>query len=188
METEEEQGTWAAIARLVASCAVLVVIISLIAWAFHEPLARFGRGFIDRFGVVGMAAGTFLADGFHFPLPPQFYLLTGVAAGHAAFSVVLAVLIGSELGGLAAFALGRAASGSSFVARRIEGPGRLLRRLVDRRGYLGIALAMLLPVSFCLLCVAGGALKLPYRAYGVLALMRIPRILLSYAVIALAWQ
>lgn len=188
MERAESYGSWGAIARLVASCAVLVVVVSVIAWAFRAPLERFGHLFIDRFGVAGMVGGAFLADGIHFPVPPQFYLLTGIAAGHGPVGVVLAVLVGSVLGGLVAFVLGRVASRSAFVARRIEGPGRLLRGLVERRGYLGLAFAMLLPVSYCLLCVAGGAMKLPYRAYGVLALMRVPRILLSYAVIAVAWQ
>jgi membrane protein YqaA with SNARE-associated domain len=177
-----------AILRMVASFAVLIGIVAFLGWAFRSDLSRFGTWFVDRFGFAGMAGGAFLADGLHFPIPPQFYLLTGIAAGHATSAVVLAVLVGSELGGLTAFSLARTIGRWSIVARRLETSRRLLLGAMERRGYLGLAAATLLPISFSLLCMASGAMRLPYKAYGVLAVMRIPRILLSYAVIMLAWQ
>ena len=180
--------TAAGVARMLASCTVLLVIVAFVGWAFHPELTRFGTWFIDRFGVAGMAAGAFLADSLHFPIPPQFYLLTGIASGHERTVVVLAVLLGSELGGLTAFALARSVGRAPAVSRRLETTRGLLDRLMARRGYLGLAAATLLPFSFCLLCMASGAMRLPYKAYGVLAVMRVPRIMLSYVVIVLAWH
>lgn len=176
-----------AILRLLVSFAVFVGLISFVGWAFRDPLSSFGHWFVDRFGVVGMASGAFLADSCHFPIPPQFYLLTGIAGGHDVPAVVLAVLIGSEIGGLTAFALARSVGGSPMIARRLKTSRELLTRLVARQGALGLALATLLPVSYSLLCMAGGAMRLPYRAYGVFAVMRVPRILLSYLAIVLVW-
>jgi membrane protein YqaA with SNARE-associated domain len=177
-----------AVLRVVASFAILVAVVTFVGWAFRAELSRFGHWFIDRFGVGGMLGGAFLADSLHFPIPPQFYLLTGIAAGHRVTLVLLAVLVGSELGGFTAFAIARSLGRSPFVARRLETTRQLITGLIERRGYLGLALATLLPVSFSLLCMASGAMRLPYRAYGVLALMRVPRILVSYAVIVLAWH
>lgn len=176
-----------AVARVVASFALLVAIVSLLGWAFHAELSRFGDWFVARFGLLGMAGGSFLADCIHFPIPPQFYLLTGVAGGHRVDAVVLAVLAGSELGGFTAFVLARGAGRAPFVARRLVRARELLARMIERHGYLGVAAATLLPVSFSLLCMAGGAMRLPYRAYGVLAAMRVVRIAVSYGVIAMAW-
>lgn len=180
--------TFVAVLRLVGSAALLVAIISFLGWAFRTELTRFGQWFVARFGFVGIAAGAFLADSLHFPIPPQFYLLTGIAGGRRAATVLLAVLIGSELGGLTAFALARAIGGTSFIARRLESTRRLLDGLLARRGYAGLAAATLVPFSFCLLCMASGAMRLPYKAYAVLAVMRVPRILLSYAVVVIAWH
>lgn len=184
----DKRETFLAVLRLVAGFAILVAFVSFLAWQFRSELSQFGTWFVGRFGVFGMLAGSFLADGIHFPLPPQFYLLTGIASGRSAVVVVLAVLVGSELGGFFAFALARAVGGVSFVRARVAKARALLTRLIERRGFFGLALATLLPVSFSLLCMASGAMRLPYRAYGVLAVMRVPRILLSYAVIALAWH
>jgi membrane protein YqaA with SNARE-associated domain len=178
-----------AVLRVLASFALLVGIVSFLGWGFRAELSRFGSWFVERFGVAGMAAGAFLADSLHFPIPPQFYLLTGIAGGHEMAFVVGAVLVGSELGGLAAFTLARSVVGRTpFVARRLETARRLLAGVIDRRGYIGLAAATLLPFSFSLLCMASGAMRLPYKAYGVLAVMRVPRILVSYLVIVLAWQ
>lgn len=179
--------TFVAVVRLMASCAVLVAVVSLVGWALRDELSRFGEWFVVRFGYAGMAAGAFLADGLHFPIPPQFYLLTGIAGGHRNGVVVASVLAGSELGGLAAFALARGIGRAPAIARRLEKTRVLLDGFIARRGYLGLAAATLLPLSYCLLCMASGAMRLPYRAYGVLAVMRVPRILLSYVVIVLAW-
>ncbi|HVH44913.1 MAG TPA: VTT domain-containing protein [Labilithrix sp.] len=187
VDRETKYETAIAVLRVVVSFAVLVVAVSFLGWAFRDELSGFGAWFVDRFGVAGMVGGAFLADSLHFPIPPQFYLLTGIAGGYRVAIVVLAVLVGSELGGFTAFVLARGVGRSPMVARRLETARELLTKLIARRGYLGLAAATLLPVSFSILCMASGAMRLPYRAYGVLAVMRVPRILLSYAVIMLAW-
>ncbi len=179
--------TLLAVLRVAASFALLVLIVTFVGWTLRDELTRFGAWFVARFGFVGMAAGAFAADCIHFPIPPQFYLLTGIAGGHPVTIVLLAVLVGSELGGLTAFALARALGRAPSVARRLASTRQLLTRAIDRQGYVGLAAATLLPISFSILCMATGAMRLPYRAFGVLAVMRVPRILLSYAVIVVAW-
>jgi membrane protein YqaA with SNARE-associated domain len=177
-----------AVVRILVSLAILLGIVTLVGWLYRAELTHFGAWFVRRFGVAGMIGGAFLADGFHLPLPPQFYLLTGIAGAYPHAVVVAAVLVGSELGGLTAFALARLVGGASFVDARIAKPRALLRSMIAKRGYFGLALATLLPISYSILCIATGAMRLPYRAYGVLAVMRVPRILLSYVVIVLAWE
>jgi membrane protein YqaA with SNARE-associated domain len=188
MDREAKYETAFAVLRVVASFALLVAIVSFLGWAFRAELSRFGGWFVASFGFLGMAAGAFLADSIHFPIPPQFYLLTGVAGGYEVAIALFAVLIGSELGGLTAFVLARGVGRVPIVARRLEAARTLLTGLIQRQGYLGLAAATLLPISFSILCMTSGAMRLPYKAYGVLAVMRVPRILLSYAVIVLAWQ
>jgi membrane protein YqaA with SNARE-associated domain len=187
MDRDLPHETLVAVLRVAAGFAMFAALVTVLGWALREQMSSFGEWFVGRFGALGIVAGTFLADGLHVPLPPQFYMLTGLAGGHAAAHVDAYVLVGSELGDLAAFAGARVIGRSELVRTRVERPRRLLARLVERRGYVGLAVATLLPISFSLLCMASGAMRLPFKAYGVLAAMRVPRILLSYAVIALAW-
>lgn len=176
------------LARLVLAPAALVAIVSLLGWRWRGELEHFGRWFVHRFGVAGMAAGAFLADGLHVPLPPQFYLLTGIAGGIGPVMALASVIVGSVLGGLAVFAFARETSRMSSFEKRIEPTRVYVEQLVRKRGYWGIAAAGLLPISFFLLCVLGGMMRLRYRAYGILALMRIPRLVGSYLLIELAWH
>ncbi len=67
-------------------------------------------------------------------------------------------------------------------------PRKLLERVIARQGYFGLAVASLLPVSFCILCLTAGAMRLPHKAWAVLAAARIPKVFLSYAVIVWAWH
>lgn len=64
----------------------------------------------------------------------------------------------------------------------------MLEGVLARQGYLGLAVATLLPISWCILCLTIGAMRLPKRALWVLLVMRIPKLILSYAVIVYAWH
>lgn len=174
--------------RLFVGFAGLIAVVAFIGWRWRSQLEHFGKWFVERFGAAGMAGGAFLADGLHFPLPPQFFLLTGIAGGYATLPAILCVLAGSIAGGFVAFSLARRVAGVPFFERRFSTTRQILRRLLHSRGRTwGLVIAGLLPVSFFVLCVLGGMMRLRYRDYAILGLMRIPRLVLSFLVIVLAW-
>ncbi len=175
------------IVRLMVGLAALLGVVAFLGWAFRAELQHFGRWFVGRFGLIGMACGSFLADGLHFPLPPQFYLLTGIAGGIGTPAALGSVILGSALGGLTAFAVARRAARIPLLERRFATTRTLIERLMNRHGAWGLVVAGMLPVSYFVLCALGGMMRLRYRDFGVLALMRIPRIVLSWALIVLAW-
>jgi membrane protein YqaA with SNARE-associated domain len=188
VDREAKYETALAIVHFVASLVLFMALVGGVGWLFRADLSRFGGWFIARFGFVGMAVGACLADSVHFPLPPQFYLLAGIAGGYGASAVIGSVLVGSELGGVLAFTLARVlVRRSAMLRKRVAAPQQLLARLIRHKGYLGLLVAMLLPISYSALCMASGALGLPYKAYAVIGAMRIPRILISYALIVAAW-
>ena len=77
------------VVRLFVGFAALIGIVAVIGWKWRAELEHFGQWFVARFGAAGMAGGAFLADGLHFPLPPQFYLLTGMAGGYGTIPALL---------------------------------------------------------------------------------------------------
>ena len=184
--TRAEAGR--AVVKLALGLGALLGAVALLSMHFRSPLERFGHGFVTRFGVFGVAGGSFLADGIHLPLPPQFYLFAGEAGGMPASAALISALVGSTLGGLTAFSAARRLGSHRHLAQRALPTRRLLQRLFDRHGYVGVAVAGTLPISYWVLCTLAGALRLPWRAYAVLAVMRVPRLLLSYALIAFAWR
>lgn len=178
----EERGAWKSLAKIVA---VFVVLIGL-SIAFREQLAPLGRAFVDRFGVAGLGLGAFLADGLHFPVPPQFYLATAIAAGDAHAVPVAVIIAGSILGGLVAFTGGRLAARGGLAAtqfRTVTKVGALLQK--QGAGLVGVA--TFAPVPYWLLCVSAGLFRLPFRAYAIIGVCRVPKLLFFYGLIALAW-
>lgn len=53
-------------------------LVALLGFRFRAELAGAGRWLVDHLGYPGMGFGTFLADGLHFPIPPQFYMLAAI--------------------------------------------------------------------------------------------------------------
>lgn len=172
--------------KLILGFALFVGGLAIVASLFRPQLEGVGTWFISNFGAAGMGIGSFLADGLHFPVPPQFYLVAAVAGGGSQPVAFFSVLIGSVFGGLLAFQLGRSASGTRFLARRFQSYRSVIANLFEKHGYWGLAIAGILPLSYCLIAGAAGLVRLPYRAYGVLAVMRIPRLLFSFWLVLLA--
>ncbi len=181
-DPSDARGAWRSLAGLVA----LVACVAAVSYAFREPLGALGRGFVSRFGVAGLGVGSFLADGLHFPVPPQFYLATAIAAGGPTVVPVMVIMVGSILGGLVAFSGARLAARGGWKAQRFKAVKRV-GRLLERRGLPLVGVATFAPVPYWLLCVAAGLYRLPFSAYAVIGLCRIPKLLFFYALISLAW-
>jgi membrane protein YqaA with SNARE-associated domain len=173
--------------RLVVGLAALMGIVALVGWRWRSELEHFGHWFVERFGAAGMAGGAFLADGLHFPLPPQFFLLTGIAGGYGTVPALLSVLAGSVAGGFFVFAVAHRFSGVRFFENRFSTTRHVLQSLLRARGRWGLVIAGMLPVSYFVLCALGGLMQLRHRDYAILGLMRIPRLVLSFWLISLAW-
>ena len=174
---------WGLAARWLLGIAAFVAIMALLASAFHEPLEALGRRFVARFGYGGMALGTFLADGFQFPVPPQFYMLVSVTSGASPLASLGAIATGSLAGGLVGFVGAGKLATLPFVSRRLERSERLVSRALDRFGYLAALLASLSPVPYSVLCLLSGAHRLGWRFFALVSLCRLPRLLFFYWVV-----
>jgi membrane protein YqaA with SNARE-associated domain len=165
----------------------LIALAVVLATLFREPLAAIGNGFVSRFGLLGMAVGTFLADGFQFPVPPQFYMFISVAAQTPAVPTLIAIGVGSLAGGAVAFAIAEHVGRIRFVAEKLARSRASVERGLARFGYWAPVIASLLPIAYSLLCYVAGANRLPWRIYFVLSVCRIPRLILFYYLIRIGW-
>jgi membrane protein YqaA with SNARE-associated domain len=179
---------WVLAARWILGIAAFVVGMALLASVVREPLEGVGRRFVARFGYAGMALGTFLADGFQFPVPPQFYMLVSVSSGASPVASLAAITLGSLAGGLVGFVGAGKLARLSVISRRLARSERLVARAIERFGYLAALLASLSPVPYSVLCLLSGAHRLGWRFFGLVSLCRLPRILFFYWVVRASFQ
>jgi membrane protein YqaA with SNARE-associated domain len=163
-------------------CAML-----LLASTFRGPLEELGRGFVARFGYAGMALGTFIADGFHFPIPPQFYMLLAVSSGASNVHALLAIAIGSLSGGVVGFVAARKLARFSIISKKLERTTKFVERAFARFGYGAALLASLSPLPYSVLCAIAGAHQVGWRIFTLISLCRLPRLCFFYWIVYASW-
>jgi membrane protein YqaA with SNARE-associated domain len=170
-----------------AIAGVFVVMVAL-ASLFREPLERVGHAFVDHFGYWGMALGTLIADGFHFPIPPQFYMLMAVTSGSSQPIALGAIAAGSLVGGFAGYSLAHRIVSWRPIARRLQRSQHVAASAFSRFGYRAAIIASLLPIPYSVLCYLAGIQRLPRRIFAVLSLCRLPKLLMFFYMVELGWS
>jgi membrane protein YqaA with SNARE-associated domain len=174
--------------RLIAVLIAVSVGVALLGYFLRPTAEGIARGFVQRFGVWGMALGTFVADGLHFPVPPQFYMLLAVASGTPVWRAFAAIAAASVLAGYAGYSLAGQAVRLPWFARKTEHARYLLSKAFDRYGYRAALIASLLPIPYSLLCYLAGLNRLPARFWGILAACRVPKLCAFYYLVHLGWS
>jgi membrane protein YqaA with SNARE-associated domain len=177
----------AELARLCAGLVALLLVVAALASWLRPELTALGESFVRRFGYAGMAGGTLIADAFHFPIPPQFYMLMAVTGGVSQVNALAAIGAGSLAGGYLGYEFSKRLGQVGFVARRLEGPRKSAERAFQRWGYRAAVMASLLPIAYSVVCYLAGLNRLPIRFFAVLAALRVPRLILFYYLVRLGW-
>ncbi|HEY6080485.1 MAG TPA: VTT domain-containing protein [Polyangiaceae bacterium] len=175
------------VARLLLGFAILLGIVGMVGYLVRRPTEQLARYFVDSYGVWGLAFGTLLADGLHFPIPPQFYLLTVVASGAPPWRGLLAIISASVLAGGVGYYLSQLASHATWLSAKVRGPRRLFESAFRRYGYRAALVGSLLPIPYSVLCYLAGLNGLPRRFLAILALCRVPKLVAFYYLIRLGW-
>lgn len=176
------------VGRSIFALAVAFGLVALLGFAFRAEVIHAGHWFIDKLGYTGMGVGAFVADGLHFPVPPQFYMFAAITRGSPTRPVLSAIVIGSLAGGHLAYALAAKVRSIRFFMRGAERVNKSLRRLIDRYGAWALVIGSLTPVPYSFLCYLSGLNHVPYRLFLILCLFRIPKIAAYYYLITLGWS
>lgn len=173
--------------RLVVTLGLLVALsVGLSHW-FKPEFERLSRQFYEQFGPWGAAVGTWLADGFNFPIPPQAYMLLAAAHGTTA-RVFPAIVVGSLVGGVSGYLIAPVLNRFAWVAAMIERTQGKVKQLLEDRWVLGSVLVSLTPIAFSWLCYSAALYKVPRRTFALLCLLRIPKLALYQQLILWGWS
>jgi membrane protein YqaA with SNARE-associated domain len=165
----------------------LLLIAFLLGRWLRPELESTGNAFVTRFGLGGMALGTFLADGLHFPVPPQFYMLLAIADGGPQLPPLLVIAAASLCGGAVGYTMAAKIGHLRWVARIFSRPSRAAAEAYAKHGYRVLILASLTPIAFSMLCYTAGLCRLPKRAFALIALLRLPKLVAYYYLVRLGW-
>jgi membrane protein YqaA with SNARE-associated domain len=179
---------WWPVARFAGSLLVIVLVVGTLAHWARPQCEGLARGFVGRFGYWGMALGTLLADAFHFPIPPQFYMLLSIASGASVSVSMAAIVSASVLAGGVGYHTARLVSKSEWIATRTAGSRRMLERAVLRFGARAALLASVLPIPYSVLCYLAGLNRMPQRFLLLLCLCRIPKLFVFYWLVHWGWS
>lgn len=168
---------------------VIMLLVSGVVAHFVRPTAEAaGHGFVERFGVTGMALGTLLADGLYFPVPPQFYMLLAIASRTPVAPAFAAIAAGSVLAGVVGYGIAERLSQIRFISQKTGRVRRVLAASFERRGYAAALFLTFLPVPFSVLCYLAGLNRMPIKFLGLLAFFRIPKLAVFYFLLHLGWS
>ena len=162
--------------------------VALGALTYRAELEALGIWFVERFGVPGAVAGTFLADSIGFPIPPDVYLVAAVLGGAAPVPLLVFVSLTSVAGGNVAYWIGRGIIRWPWLARRFDWFRRRGDRHFQRWGWAAVALAAWTPLPFSVVCTLAGAFGMPRGRFALSTLHRIPRMIAYYVVIVAGWS
>jgi len=174
--------------RLIAGLVLILLLVGTLAHWARPQCEGVARGFVAAYGYWGMALGTLLADAFHFPIPPQFYMLLSIASQASVSGSLSVIAAASLLGGVVGYATARLVASSAWVSTRTERSRRLLERAVLRFGARAALVASLLPIPYSILCYLAGLNRMPYRFLALVCLCRIPKLIAFYLLVYWGWQ
>ncbi|MFO7181538.1 MAG: VTT domain-containing protein, partial [Pseudomonadota bacterium] len=116
------------------------------------------------------------------------YMLLAIAAGGSQLAALLAVASGSLLGGATGYAVARSVGTLPWASRLFGRSSQAAMRIYTAHGTRVILVASLTPVAFSMLCYFAGICRLPPRAFFIIALFRLPKLVAYYYLVRLGWS
>lgn len=184
-EASENTGTLWSLVRLGLGLVLALSLVVLLARTLRPQVEHLGRALVDQGGYLGMAFGALLADGFHFPIPPQFYMLLAIASATPIGWTLLSLCLGSICGGVLGFLVARRLGRISWLEERFQ---KRMRGRGIRLGARGLFFLALSPIAFSWVIYFCGVSGYAWRHVALVCALRVPKLLLYFWLMRAGWQ
>lgn len=173
--------------KMAWATAIFFAVFIPLAILFKDPLEIAGNRIVATLGYTGIGLGILASDMFTLPIPPDLYLAVAAVADMDDGLVILFGSVGSIIGGIGAFLLGRLLGRTAVVQRLVEPFRERGTRFIDRLGVRAVIIAALTPIPFSIVCTLAGMMGMHFSRFLPATIFRIPRIALYYYAIKLGW-
>lgn len=184
-EAAGSRGTAGSLVRMGLGLLAALALVIFLARTLRPEVEHLGRALVHHGGYAGMAIGSLLADGFHFPIPPQFYMLLAIASATPMGWTLLSVSLGSICGGLLGYLVARRLGRIRWLEERFQ--KRLQARGI-RLGARGLFVLALSPIAFSWVIYFCGVSGYAWRHVMLVCALRIPKLLLYFWLIRTGWE
>jgi len=165
-----------------------MLIFIAIGFALRDELTLVGKTIAGGLGYPGIGLGIMLSDMFTLPIPPDAYLAIAATAGMDTGLVIFWGSLGSILGGIGAYWLGRLLGKTPFAKRLMEPFRERGEKFIDRAGVMAVVIAALTPIPFSIVCMLAGMGGMHFMTHFLPAtVFRIPRIAGYFLLIKWGW-
>jgi membrane protein YqaA with SNARE-associated domain len=151
-----------------------------------EPVRALGSALVTEGGVPGLLLLVVATEIVPSPLAFLPWIVLALEGGMAPAVVAATVGGGSVLAAWVDHAIGRRLGVPARWSARIEARRPDLLMLLRRRGAFAVALVGALPVPFGLVTLPAGALRVPFPAFALATLVRLPKAALFAALLSAA--
>jgi membrane protein YqaA with SNARE-associated domain len=176
------------IRKMVVGIVVLLLVAGLCGLLLKEPIEALATAFVDRFGLMGLAAGVLITDSSIVPMTHEPFLLLGVSAGLPAMRIFGFAATASVVAGLLGWTLGHLLVGRTSLKPWVEGRWPTFAAFVRHYGARGVAVAALLPIPFAVATWSAGMMHVPLRQVALASLLRIPKTGFYLGLIVAGWS
>jgi len=184
-EASENTGTLWSLVRLGLGLVLALSLVVLLARTLRPQVEHLGRALVDQGGYLGMAFGALLADGFHFPIPPQFYMLLAIASATPIGWTLLSLCLGSICGGVLGYLVARRLGRIRWLEERFQ---KRMRGRGIRLGGRGLFFLALSPIAFSWVIYFCGVSGYAWRHVALVCALRVPKLLLYFWLMRAGWQ
>lgn len=177
--------------KILGALLSLVTMLGMVAVAsiyFREELQAFTQWTFAEIGLGALAVLLFISDAVFSPIPPDAILFLVAKSHYHEHWAILVPALGalSSVAGWVGYFGGRRIAHTRLSQVLFSRFKRTGAAIIHRYGSWGIALGALTPVPFSLTCWAAGMLEVPFRSVAWPCLLRIPRFIVYYLVMAYA--
>lgn len=169
-----------------AYCTALIFALALTVGLFFETqIALFSERLLHRVSVPTLGFLIAINDLIVSPVPPDVLLLVISKTENASSQVPFVAFLGlcSSLGGLTAWFLARRFGNPIWLGKTFQNTISTHHQSVNKYGKLAVALGALTPLPFSVVCWISGFVKMDFKDFFPMALLRVPRFILYYLIL-----
>lgn len=175
-------------AQTIFTIFIVIVLVIFFGYVIREEIVNISKELLNIFGYPGLLVGMFLSDSLPAFIPPDAFLMISIAAEMNSLGVLFFTSLGSILGGLVAYGVGRFLVPKFSIGRQIvlRYEDRLLP-YIKTYGFWAVVLSALTPIPFSWMAYTVGTFKMNPILFFFGACFRIPRMVIYYYAILWGW-
>ncbi len=174
--------------KMAAGLVAMFIVAGLSGWLLRDPLVQIGGWCVDRFGLFGLFASTWVTDTSPLPLTNEPLMFLALSGGMNRWTIFLVVSAASVLGGASGYFFGRTLHRVTPIREYMTRWSPEVVAWLEKNGGWGVAVAALTPIPYSLSTWTAGIIGTRFAVVMLAALLRIPKTAFYLLLLIAGWE